>query len=198
MKKIGYVFHGSKTPSLKEQSDRLVAAGCKRDGLWVDTHSRLRPNRRDMIDLDVREGEGDVVVICTPAVIGSGKADTTKAVLAIGAKGAAVQVLGSDPVTYTDQAQADQFGKVALQVSRRANALENVMAGRVGRKEKWTMDDDTEGLLRIFWHDLRVPMARILDAVAFLGGKGVTRENLYSRLGPREVSDSTEEGRGDG
>lgn len=187
MKKIGYVFHGPKTPSLKKQTDLLLEVGCKKSELWIDTQARLRPERRDMIEIDVREGEGDIVFICTPAIIGSGKVDTAKAVLAIGAKGAAVQVVGKDPIIYVDQALADNFAVEAVKISRQANALENVMAGRVGRKEKWAMDKDTEHLIRIFWHDMRVPMARIIEAVHFLGGITMTRENLYSRLGPREV-----------
>lgn len=193
MKKIGYVFVGAKTPSKKEQVERLIGAGCEADGLWIDTQARVRPERRDMIDLDLREGEGDVVLICTPAILGSGRADTAKAALAIGAKGAAVQVIGSEPVVYMTQEQADRFGKVALKASRRANALENVKAGRVGRRSKWDMTEIEEGLLRILWHDLRVPMARILDVVAYLGGDKVKREDLYTRLGPREAQSKDKE-----
>jgi K+-sensing histidine kinase KdpD len=186
MKKIGYVFVGPKTPSKEEQIKRLVGTDVGSGNIWIDTQARVRPERRDMIELDVRAGESDVVVICTPAIMGSGQKDTSKAVLEIGEKGAAVQVIGSDPVVYMTQEQADAFGKVALSESRRANALENVRAGRVGRKSKWEMTEVEEGLLRILWHDLRVPMARILDVVAYLGGKSVTREDLYSRLGARE------------
>ena len=48
-------------------------------------------------------------------------------------------------------------------------------------------------LLRILWHDLRVPMARILDVVAYLGNENVKREDLYSRLGPREAQKDSSE-----
>jgi len=186
MKRIGYVFVGPKTPSKKEQISRLVGADVSESHIWIDTQARVRPERRDMIDLDVRDGEGDVVVICASSIMGSGQKDTSKAVMALAAKGAGVEVIGSDPVIYMTQEQADAFGKVALRDSRRANALENVKAGRVGRKSKWEMTEVEEGLLRILWHDLRVPMARILDVVAYLGGETVKREDLYSRLGPRE------------
>lgn len=185
MKRIGYVFVGPKTPSKKDQIERLVAADVDREHIWIDT-TKARPERRDMIEMDLRTGESDVVVICTPAIIGSGKVDTAKAVLAIGDRGAAVQVVGSDPVIYVTEEQAEAFGQVALQASRRANALEHVRKGRVGRKRKWQMTEVEEGLLRILWHDTRVPMARILDVVEYLGGAGVTRENLYARLGNRE------------
>lgn len=36
-------------------------------------------------------------------------------------------------------------------------------------------------------HDIRVPMQRVLDVAAWAGGTTLTRENLYTRLGPREV-----------
>lgn len=142
-----------------------------------------------MIDLAVYDGEGDVVIICNPAIIGSGEKDTAKAILALGAKDCAVQVIGGDPVIYTDPEQAAEFGRVALKASRRANALENVRSGRVGRKSKWEMQEVEEGLLRILWHDPRVPMVRILEVVRYLGGENVTRENLYARLGKRELKE---------
>jgi hypothetical protein len=193
MRKIGYVFVGRKTPSRKEQVSRLVESGCDEGSIWIDTNPRLRPERRDMIDIAVHDGEGDMVVICNPSIIGSGAKDTERAVLALGAKGCAVKVIGHDPVIYTDPEKAAEFGKVALKTSRRANALENVRAGRVGRKSKWEMQEVEEGILRILWHDPRVPMARILDVVHYLGGENVTRENLYARLGKRELKEQSDD-----
>lgn len=189
IEKIGYLFVGPKTPSLAAQSKALLEEGVAESQFWIDT-AKSRPERRDMIDLALPPNVDRMVVIATPAIIGSGQKDTAKAVLAIGAKNVAVMVCGSDPVIYTDEEKAMNFATEAVRVSRITNARITASGGKQGRPEKWEMTKEAEELLRILWHDTRVPMARILDVVAWLGGATVTRENLYSRLGPREVSEN--------
>lgn len=190
-KRFGYIATGPRTPDEQEQRRKLNKAGIHRYDIVVD---RLpdRSERRDLIEVALRDG--DTLVIVSDAILGSGKKDTARTVHTLGKKGVAIEVLGGDPKVYAGKGEAERFGENAVLISRRINAKIVHETTKIGRKEKWHMTEDAEKILRILWHDKRVPLSIVLSVVndAMGGRQGdvkVTRENLYARLGNRDATD---------
>ena len=180
--KIGYAYAASNAPPLKDQHAALKDEGCKE--IWTDEH----PNRGDreiVLESDATR-PGDTLVICKPSIIGNGAKDTANAVRTLGAKNVAIQVIGCGAKVYTDEGDIRDFAAVALKVSRQAVAR-NMLAKRQteGRPRKWDPDASEITFWRIFWHDRRVPLGRIIEAVSYTAGRPVSRENITARLGNR-------------
>ncbi|WP_299734616.1 hypothetical protein [uncultured Roseobacter sp.] len=179
---IGYAFHGPKTPKLSDQIKVLEAEGCEK--IFEDA-APDREWRHHMINsAGVRAG--DTLVIAKPSIIGSGAKDTFDTVKAISDLKVMIKVVGCGAKLYTEEKEMRDFAAVALKIARQVNA-ERLNQTRVsaGRKSKWQLTPEMEGLLRIFWHDGKTPMASIVEAACFLSGTKITRENLAQRLGPR-------------
>lgn len=178
---IGYAFHGPKTPKLEDQVDALEAEGC--ENIYEDA----APDR-EMRQMLINQGgvrAGDTLVMVKPSIIGSGALDTFEAVKAISELKVMIKIIGCGSKLYTDEQDMRDFAAVALKVSRQVNAkILNETRASAGRKSKWEISPEVEGLLRIFWHS-KTPLPQILEAASYLSGTKITRENLTQRLGNR-------------
>lgn len=176
--KVGYIFTGPRTPSLAAQRTALKAEGVER--VFEDT-DKARDRRSDMIDVLLEEG--DVVVLCKPNLIGSGAEDTAYAVRRIGAKGAAIEVIGCGPHVYTSDTEIRNFAAHALRVSRQANhAIMVQTRNKPGPKGKLdAMSDHDWQTVRYLWGQ-GVKQVIIVGLCHLWGYPTVTRFDLAKRI----------------
>jgi len=181
----GYIRLGEMFPAEKAQQAMLVAEGCDPKRIYVEPEVGL--TERSEIEFGVQPG--DKVMVCLIHAIGRGKADIIKTVLAFGKQNVSVQVVGFEPVIYTDQAMAENFAVDAVKVSRRVNAQVTRDTSKTGRKSKWDANEDQHAVIDILWHDLRVPRSVIQRVVTHWGGPELSNANMVRRFGNRTVDE---------
>lgn len=182
---IGYAYQAKNAPELHMQTAHLEDEGCVR--VYQDVH----PDRTERDDMIHKAGlrKGDTLIIAKNSVLGSGEIDTFNTIKAISALGVSLKVVGEEAKLYADDAEMQAFAAAALKEARSANAqhmLEN--RTKSGRNPKWEMSPKDEAVLRILWHETRVPMETVLAAADELSGLRITRANLNKWLGPRSKS----------
>lgn len=184
--RIGYAYKATNAPALHLQIAALQDEDCA--NIFQDKHPD-RTNRDDMI---AKSGvrKGDTLVVVKASILGNGEKDTLATVKAVSAIGVSLQIVGEGEKLYTDEAEMQAFATAAVKVARSANAR-HMLATRksTGRPAKWEMTDKDEAVLRILWHDRRVPPEVAIGVASALADMEITRANLALWLGPRDQSE---------
>lgn len=197
---LGYIREDGAGPTKESQRDKLRAGGVnvadpqavyedvsrQKKGRPVRKPADDPPPLKDRADLIKALRPGDVVVVASPAILGTGRKDIAAALRAITDKGAAVKDAATGQmVTMQPDAEAAFAFLERAEGERLARQLDEMrqkklaMGAKGGRPQRMTAKRKTEG--RKIWADMTLTAQQAADKI------GISVRTGYRLFGTRGV-----------
>lgn len=178
-RRTGYAFQNAKTMKILAQKKLLQETEC--DIIFEDIH----PNRDERNAMISNFVAGDILVLCEPSLLASGKKDTVRVLTKLAQSGILIEVLGYKAHLFASKNEIENFANEALEKSRISNAkITSQTRLRSGPRGKLAdLTSDEWDYVKWWWYRPGVKQQEVVDFCnGPLGLDGITRNNINNRL----------------